>query len=252
MRIHLSCLLACLALSSATLGGQQPPAASQPEPVFHGGVNLILVDVVVRDRNGAVVMGLRADDFEVLEDGMPQKIASFAYDEVASGNVPAVSVPLLAGTPNFGAASAAGPERPALVPAAPAVPMTSQDVAGHRLMVLLFDTSSMQPEDVQQALDSALKWTDKQMTTSDLVAVVSIGSTLKVLADFTGDKGRVHSALMALSAAEGIAPSAVDASTMATDEASALATDDTTSVDTSAQELDTFNNDVRLRALTTL
>jgi hypothetical protein len=44
----------------------------------------------------------------------------------------------------------------------------------------------------------------------------------------------------------------VDASTAATDEAQANATCDSTTTDTSSQELDTFNNDVRLRALKTL
>ena len=110
----------------------------------------------------------------------------------------------------------------------------------------------MQPEDVQKAADSALKWVDEQMTPADLVAVASIGSSLQILTDFTSSKEKVHSVLTAFSAAEGTAFAAVDASTAATDEASNSATDDTTTVDASAQELDTFNNDVRLRALKTL
>ena len=58
-------------LSSPTgaASGQQP-APSQPPPVFRSGVNLVLVDVVVRDKTGAVVKGLTADDFELLEDGV--------------------------------------------------------------------------------------------------------------------------------------------------------------------------------------
>ena len=46
--------------------------------MFRSGVNLVLVDVVVRDRNGAVVKGLTADDFELLEDGVRQQIVTFA------------------------------------------------------------------------------------------------------------------------------------------------------------------------------
>jgi VWFA-related protein len=130
--------------------------------------------------------------------------------------------------------------------------VTSADAAGHRLLTLLFDTSSMQPEDVQKAADSALKWVDDQMTPADLVAVASIGSSLQVLTDFTSRQETVHSVLSALSAADGTAFAAVDASSAATDETSNTATDDTATVDASAQELDTFNNDVRLRALKTL
>src|SRR5205814_8562866 len=93
---------------------------------------------------------------------------------------------------------------------------------------------------------------NEQMSPADLVAVAAISSSLQVLTDFTSDKEQVHSVLSAFSAAEGTAFTAVDTSTASTDEATAAATDDTQAVDASAQELDTFNNDVRLRALKTL
>jgi VWFA-related protein len=134
-------------------------------------------------------------------------------------------------------------------------PLTSDDTAGRRLMVLVFDTSSMEPEDVQKATDSAIKWVDEQMTAADLVAIASIGSDLQVLNDFTSDKDAVRSALQAFNAAEGPAP-AVDANTVSTDAAAndltASPDTDTSTVDVGTQELDTFNNDVRLRALTAL
>ncbi len=110
----------------------------------------------------------------------------------------------------------------------------------------------MQPEDVQKAADAAVKWVDREMSPADLVAVASIGSSLQILSDFSGDKERVHAALQAFSAADGTAFAAVDASTTATDEAAGGQTSDSTAADVSAQELDTFNNDVRLRALKTL
>ena len=49
--------------------------------------------------------------------------------------------------------------------------MTSETLAGHRLITLLFDVSSMQPEDVQRAVDSAQKYVDEKMSAADLVAV---------------------------------------------------------------------------------
>ena len=70
-------------------------------------------------------------------------------------------------------------------------PLTSDEVAGHRIWVLLFDTSSMQPEDVQKAADAAVKWANEKMSPADLVAVASIGSTLQILTDFTSDKDKV-------------------------------------------------------------
>ena len=69
--------------------------------------------------------------------------------------------------------------------------MTSEMLAGRRLITLLFDISSMQPEDVQRAVDSATKYVDEKMTPADLVAVATVGSTLDVLTDFTADRAKV-------------------------------------------------------------
>jgi VWFA-related protein len=249
------CFLVLIALATSALIGQQPPTP-QATPVFRSGVDLVLVDVVVRDRTGAVVKGLTADDFELLEDGVRQQIRTFAFEEITT-----TAPPVTAGaTLSVGSAGRVAKPGEAASPRAPrptaddgaTKPLTSDDVAGHRLLTLVFDTSSMQPEDIQKAADAAVKWVDEQMTSADLVAVASIGSTLQILTDFTSSKEQVHSVLASFTGAEATAFGAVDASTAATDEAAAAATDDTTTVDASAQELDTFNNDVRLRALKTL
>ena len=109
----------------------------------------------------------------------------------------------------------------------------------------------MQPEEVQKAADSALTWVNDRMGSSDLVAVATSGSTLQVLSDFTNDKERVKAVLGAFTGADATQYAAVDASTEAADESPSAQTN-ATAVDESAQELDTFNNDVRLRALKTL
>jgi VWFA-related protein len=123
-------------------------------------------------------------------------------------------------------------------------------LAGRRLITIVFDVSSMQPEDVQRAVDSANKYVEEKMSAADLVAVATVGSTLSVLTDFTADRAKVASALSTIAYTDGTSTAAAAASTAATDEAQATATDDTTVGD--AAELDMFNNDVRLRALKTL
>src|SRR5678815_1392829 len=55
----------------------------QQAPTFRSGVNLILVDVTVRDGKGQPIRNLTAADFEILENGKPQSIVTFAHEEVA-------------------------------------------------------------------------------------------------------------------------------------------------------------------------
>jgi VWFA-related protein len=243
-----------LLLGGISIFFQQQSSASQTAPVFRSGVNLVSIDVAVRDRTGANVPGLTANDFELLEDSVRQQIVTFAFEEIAGSAAPVAAVPTLS--------AAAARTRPATgggtPPTTPTTAgtqvqsLTSEDVAGHRLITVVFDTSSMQPEDIQKAADSAMKWIDGQMTSADLVAVASIGSSLQVLTDFTSNREQLHSVLAAFSGADSRVFAPVDSSTASTDEANATLTGDTAAIDASAQELDTFNNDVRLRALKTI
>jgi VWFA-related protein len=232
--------------TAAALG--QPVTSAQQQPVFRSGRDVISVDVVVRDKSGTVVRGLTASDFEVREDGRVQEVVSFSFEEITAKPVAAVaSAGLLEGVEAKMIGNAPGAASSNTAADRPA-PMTSDMLAGHRLITLLFDVSSMQPEDVQRAVDSARKYVDEQMSAADLVAVATIGSTLSVLTDFTADRTAVAGALGRLAYTDGTATGTATASTAATDEAAA--TDEDTSSD--AAELDMFNNDVRLRALKTL
>ena len=61
------------------LAAQQPPA---PKPGFKSGVTVVEVDVVVTDKSGRPVRGLRREDFEISEDGSPVEIATFSAVDV--------------------------------------------------------------------------------------------------------------------------------------------------------------------------
>src|SRR5581483_9102987 len=84
--LRYSWLFACgmlLALLTAVAQQQQPQsgvaataAPGEPPAMFHTRANLVLVDVVVRDK-GKPVQGLKAEDFQVLEDAKQQRIATF-------------------------------------------------------------------------------------------------------------------------------------------------------------------------------
>ena len=80
--VSIATALACIAGIGLWAQPQAPPAAppqgnTQRPPVFRSSVQLVEVDVIVRDRQGRFVPGVTADDLEVYEDGRPQKVEVF-------------------------------------------------------------------------------------------------------------------------------------------------------------------------------
>ena len=136
----------------------------------------MLTNVVARDtKTGEFVHGLKQSDFTILENGKPQKISTFDYQSVE------MAKPLNEATINGLAAGATGGNK-AVVVAKP------EDLRNHRLIVMFFDLTSMQPEDLERCVDAAKAFLKTKMQPADLVALVSLGDTLKVDQDFTADK----------------------------------------------------------------
>ncbi len=53
------------------------PAAPDTQPVFRTGIDTVRVDVIVTDRQGNPVTDLTLEDFDIQEDGKPQKAETF-------------------------------------------------------------------------------------------------------------------------------------------------------------------------------
>src|SRR5437773_3256415 len=70
---------------------QQPPEQPQPPPTFRAGINFVRVDVIVSDnKTGAPIADLKESDFEVTEDGKPQKIEAFHFVKLDGGVADAI------------------------------------------------------------------------------------------------------------------------------------------------------------------
>jgi VWFA-related protein len=78
MRVLCGTML-CLGLFS---GAQVWMAAQQgtPDTVFRVNVNMVQLDVAVTDKKGNYITGLTPWDFEIYEDGIPQKMATFGEE----------------------------------------------------------------------------------------------------------------------------------------------------------------------------
>src|SRR6185503_1429376 len=66
------------AFGQSTPPASQTPAPPQAPPRFRAGIELTQIDVSVLDANGRPVHGLKKEDFELLEDGIPQLIEACA------------------------------------------------------------------------------------------------------------------------------------------------------------------------------
>jgi len=56
-----------------------PQTQAQQRPVFRAGAHFVRVDAYPATQDGKIVEGLKAEDFEILEDGKPQAIESFDF-----------------------------------------------------------------------------------------------------------------------------------------------------------------------------
>src|SRR4051812_25537916 len=128
-----------------------PPGDShQSSPSFTLKMNsdIVLTNVVVRDKKtGEVVRGLTEKDFTILENGKPQKIDSFDFQSVD------MATPLNEATVNGTAGS--------IVLGKTAVVSNEAQLRNHRLIVLFFDLSSMQTEDIDRSVGAARNYVNQ-------------------------------------------------------------------------------------------
>src|SRR4051794_21168497 len=79
MKSRFLLVVAAVTAASGLVTGQgQAPTPQQPPITFRAETNYVEVDTRVLDRDGKFVPGLKAEDFEVFEDGKPQKVSSFS------------------------------------------------------------------------------------------------------------------------------------------------------------------------------
>jgi VWFA-related protein len=134
----------------------------------------ILVDVVVTDRDGKPVRGLKEDDFTIQEDGKSQQIRSF---EVEGSEAAAITLP-------------APPKLPA---------NTFVDVAtepeGGPLYILVYDMVNTEPNDQATSFKPLLDFVDHIPPGTRLALYVN-SDGLHLLQDFTSDRERLHAALI--------------------------------------------------------
>jgi VWFA-related protein len=167
-------LMCCAALVLAPVDGafgQSAAQNTQPVPVFHTNANLVLVDVVVRQK-GAPVHDLKASNFHLTEDGKAQKITVFeehrATDVLEASKPPQLPPHVYTDTPRYAVTSAAN--------------------------VLLLDALNTPLADQVYVRRQMIKYLGT-IPPGTRIAVFTLGSKLHIISGFTTDAAEIAKAL---------------------------------------------------------
>jgi VWFA-related protein len=236
-RIGAGLVLAALATSAGAqnIGSNTTPGQTETYRLTLNS-QLVVEQVVVKDKKGDFVNGLTAKDFTVTEDGIPQTIKFCEHQQFSEAQEPLPPTP-----PDEENITIY--KKLARTQITPETPENSQ-YKNRRLLALYFDMTAMNPQDQMRALTAAETFVRKEMTAADLISILRFnGGSVDVLQDFTADRNRLLSILATLIVGEG--------------QGSTDSIDDSSSADTGAafgqddSEFNIFNTDRQLSALQT-
>jgi VWFA-related protein len=165
---------------------QQQPQRRPDAPAFRVNTRLVVQTVSVTDKDGNPVEGLTAKDFVVTEDGEPQDIAFLEFHRLGSTtSSPRTPLP----STNRTADTVPSPTQTEI-----AVPPSGDTrFRDRRLLILYFDLTATPPPDQMRAFQAAQKFIGSQMESADLIAIMTFGGgAVRVMQDFTDDRGRLR------------------------------------------------------------
>jgi VWFA-related protein len=241
MAAHFNRRILCC-LSGAILFAQTVPLYAQEssQSASHQDriqvtTELVLVNVVARDKKGNAVRGLKKQDFTLYEDGKKQEISTFDFEDV--DQAPSGSGATVSG---------AAPGTPGTLLQSTKKAPPTLDARDRRLIVLFFDFSAMQPEEIDRSVDAAKKFVSTKMQPADLLALVSLATNMHVDLDFSDDQAKLLAGLSAYKSSEGQGfDSGSTGSSEGTPETSGSYTEDDT-------DLNAFTADRKLLAIQSL
>jgi VWFA-related protein len=221
--------------SAAPALAQQTGQAGGTEARIEVTTELVLVNVVAHDKKGNLVRDLKKGDFTLFEDGKKQEISTFDFENVDELATAGAAETTVSGATGAGSLLRSGKKAP-----------PSLDARDRRLMLLFFDFSAMDPEQIDRSVDAAKKFVSTKMQPADLMALVSLATNMRVDLDFTDDKAKLLAALTAYNSGQGqgFDNGSTGSAEGAAETSGAFSADDT--------DFSTFNADRKLLALQSL
>lgn len=162
-------------------GNEDKKFKDDTDDVVKVDTTLVQIDAVVLDKNGKLVPDLKAEDFEVLQDGKPQKVDFFSYirsgEERIKGQTPEIKNFPSTGT-NFGVEKL------------------------ERTIAFVVDDTCMGFGSVNSVQKALTDFVTKQMQDGDLVGIFRTRSGNGMLQQFSGDKNLLLKGIKSISSSQ--------------------------------------------------
>ncbi len=161
-------IIVCLSISSLGSLSSLEPAVAQSSSggTLRVDVDLVTIEVVAQDKKGRPLVGLKREDFRLLEDGKEQQIVTF--DAVTEST-----------------------DQP--------MPVSLSDVEQQnrrgKIVLILFDDSTITSSQSKMAREAAEKYVKQHMRPWDLIGVATYGLNLKILQNLTHDGNKIVEAI---------------------------------------------------------
>ena len=161
-------------LAQAVPPANQPEVPQQPPVTFRAEINYVEVDARVLNDKGALVTDLSQADFEVLEDGKPQKVTAFSL----------VNIPV------------ERQQRP-LFAKSPIEADVQNNVTGYdgRIYVIVMDDTHTNPLRAARTKASARQFVQRFIGANDMAAVVYTSGRSDAGQEFTNNQRRLLAAV---------------------------------------------------------
>src|SRR5258706_10360245 len=135
--------------------------------------NLVSLDVIVKDKKGKAINDLKAEDFTVFENGVPQKVEFFDSTLNSAREAGQTAAPIV--SPQPGQRTPTGRPR--------------------NIVTLVLDGQSTKLANLKHVREGIVKYIRERISDSDLVALFSISGGLQLRQPFTQDKERLIAAV---------------------------------------------------------
>ncbi|HKR02901.1 MAG TPA: VWA domain-containing protein, partial [Pyrinomonadaceae bacterium] len=171
-------LLSCLAAPFSTLRGQesaQPTPSGQDDDVIRIKTELVQTDLMVFDKQGRFVDGLRPEQFELTVDGKPQVISFF--ERVTAGSADEASQVRAAARGTTSSVSGGRGSRE-----------VAGEVSKGRLIFFFLDDLHLSESSLARARKALSNFIENRMNESDQVAIVSTSGQIGFLQQLTDNK----------------------------------------------------------------